>query len=252
MEKEIKVTENTVKQVLENRVVELTSKIWEHSDALDAHMNLKATEFFKEVLVDFPEVSIKVYRGGESLYFKIGTEEILSINERGYEVNVTYYLNTYSTWIESEFEFRRLIFNGRIAALIYKNGWETSIKEFFVPDEFMIQLKAQVRILNDEKWELEKEISKINNAQKEATQKEILEKFLSGQEVHLNSPTTIYYKSGRHDSVRCVTSFKVLKTSSTGKKVDVEFTTVWGTHPYPDVPLKNLMPYLTTLDVTFK
>jgi len=243
MEKEIKVTENKVKQVLEDKVVELNSKIWEQLDALNAHMNLKAAEFFKEVLVDFPEVSVEVYKG-ESLYFKVDNKEILSTSQRGYDENATHYLNTYSTWIESDFEYRRLMFNGRIAALLYNKGWETALKEFFVPDEFMVEYKKQRGILDDEKWELEREIARINKEQQEASKKETLKKMLAGEVAYLIDPVTMYYKSGKYDYVRGVQSFQVVGTNSTGKKVDIEFTNQWGTGTVKEIPLKNIDQYL--------
>jgi Rad3-related DNA helicase len=41
--------------------------------------------------------------------------------------NSNHYLNTYSTTVDSEFEYKRLIFNGKIAEILYKGGMNECI-----------------------------------------------------------------------------------------------------------------------------
>ena len=122
---------NIIKQTLIDR----RTVIGEELQILGAQKNelfiKRAEELFKEVLKDFPQVSLGVSYG-DTIYFNVDRKEILSINSRSWVGNANHYLNTYSTTIDSEFEYKRLIFNGRIAEILYKGGMQLCINEIFV------------------------------------------------------------------------------------------------------------------------
>ena len=85
-------------------------------------------KLFADELVSYADVAIEI--GYSGIYFKISHKEIGSINEKGYGNSAKeVYFNTYATTCDSEFEYRRLIFNGRIAERML-NDME-SIKEAF-------------------------------------------------------------------------------------------------------------------------
>ena len=124
---------NIIKQTLIDR----RTVIGEELQILAAQKNdlilKRAGELFKEVLKDFPQVSLGISYG-DTIYFNVDRKEILSINSRSWVGNANHYLNTYSTTIDSEFEYKRLIFNGRIAEILYKGGMNECINTIFVED----------------------------------------------------------------------------------------------------------------------
>ena len=85
---------------------------------------------------------------GHKVSFEVQEEikkEIGSINERSYwraeDKDKKYYFNTYATSCEDEFEFRRLIFNGRVAERMLNDM--DSIKEaFMIPFSKKADLEA--------------------------------------------------------------------------------------------------------------
>ena len=92
-------------------------------------------KLFADELVSYAEVKVSV--GSSSVYFSVGdghVREIGSINEKSYwredDKDKNYYFNTYATTCEDEFEFRRLIFNGKIAERMLNSM--DSIKEAFM------------------------------------------------------------------------------------------------------------------------
>ena len=103
---------NIVKETLLEKQAVLVEKL---SDLLTAEKEIiisRTKSAFKEA-VDYIPVEVTI--GYETVYFKVEGREILSINKR-YASQP--YLNTYATFIEGDFELRRLIFNGMIAKKI--------------------------------------------------------------------------------------------------------------------------------------
>ena len=128
MEKEIKVTTNIVKQTLIDRRNVILQEIQTSEAQRNELIVKRAEELFKEVLVDFPEISLS-FSYGDTLYFNVDKKEIFSITSRRWGKDSNHYLNArstdfYSFNVNSEFEYRRLIFNGKVAEVLYKKRKE--------------------------------------------------------------------------------------------------------------------------------
>jgi hypothetical protein len=225
MEKEIKVMTNIVKQTLIDR----RNVILKEIQILGAQRNelivKRAEELFKEVLEDFPETSLSISYG-DTLYFNAERKEILSINSRSWSGNSNHYLNTYSTFVDTEFEYRRLIFNGKIAEVLYKGGMQSCIDQIFVEDGLLASYKEQEEILRTEDYALSREIDKMNREETEERRAKVLESFYNGEEVEFDEIRTIEYGRGKYDTVYRVVKLKCIDKNASGKKVTVQFSSL--------------------------
>ena len=214
---------NIIKQTLIDR----RTVIGEELQILAAQKNdlilKRAGELFKEVLEDFPQVSLGISYG-DTIYFNVDRKEILSINSRSWVGNANHYLNTYSTTIDSEFEYKRLIFNGRIAEILYKGGMNECINTIFVEDGLLKVWKEQVSELHSENSILRSEIDRMNREEADMKKAKALENFYTGEEVVLDKLQTINYGKGRYENISRVTKLKCINKNTSGKKVTVEFT----------------------------
>ena len=216
---------NIIKQTLIDR----RTVIGEELQILAAQKNdlilKRAGELFKEVLKDFPQVSLGISYG-DTIYFNVDRKEILSINSRSWVGNSNHYLNTYSTTIDSEFEYKRLIFNGRIAEILYKGGMNECINTIFVEDGLLKVWKEQVSELHSENSILRSEITRIEREEADMRKAKALENFYTGEEVVLDKLQTINYGRGKYDAVVRVSKLKCIDKNVSGKKVTVQFTCV--------------------------
>ena len=133
-------------------------------------------------------------------------------------------MNTYSTTIDSEFEYKRLIFNGRIAEILYKGGMNECINTIFVEDGLLKVWKEQVSELHSENSILRSEIDRMNREEADMRKAKALENFYTGEEVVLDKLQTISYGRGKYDAVVRVVKLKCINKNTSGKKVTVEFT----------------------------
>ena len=170
---------------------------------------------FADELVSYAGVVIEVGYGG--LYFKIGHKEIGSISEKGYGDSAKeVYFNTYATTCDSEFEFKRLIFNGRIAERML-NDME-SIKEAF---ETPFSKKEELDTLQQEYSAIQGEIKQKEYQMSEARKYEVLNK-LHGDGMEWDSDKC--FEFNRQWTSYLVKKVKVLKATKSGKTADLEVT----------------------------
>ena len=213
--------------IIKKTLIDRREVIGEELQALAAQKNdlilKRAEELFKEVLVDFPEVSLGISYG-DTVYFNVDRKEILSINSRSWVGNANHYLNTYSTNIDSEFEYKRLIFNGRIAEVLYKGGMQLCINQIFVEDGLLAIYKEQINELYSENSILRSEIARIEKEEAEERKAKALENFYVGNEVTLPRMTDVATGRGRYDAVTRVVKLKCIDKNVSGKKVTVQFT----------------------------
>tara|TARA_R110000823_G_scaffold512_2_gene2179 strand:- start:1145 stop:1897 length:753 start_codon:yes stop_codon:yes gene_type:complete len=223
MEEEIKVMTDIIKQTLIDR----RNVILKEIQILEAQKNellvKRAEQILKEVLVDFPEVSLSISYG-DTLYFNVDRKEILSINSRSWVGNSNHYLNTYSTNVDTEFEYRRLIFNGKVAEVLYKEGMQSCIDQIFVEDDLLTIYKEQVEALRTEDYALSREVDRMNREEIEGKRAKVLESFYNGEEVEFDEMRTIEYGRGRYDTVYRVMKLKCIDKNTSGKKVTVQFS----------------------------
>jgi len=161
----------------------------------------RAKEAFVEAL-DFLPVELTM--GYDTIYFKAEGKEILSINSR-YEKQ--YYLNTYSTWIDGDFELKRLIFNGMVARVVLANS--NVYNEIFAKTE----LREEIAVLKEQLYAIKREIQAINVAEAAKAKEERKARLVAGEEIEFNKLGSISYGSGKYNIVDRVKSIKVEMTS---------------------------------------
>jgi hypothetical protein len=181
-------------------------------------------KLFEEELSYSPEIVINI--SPSSISFSVENREIASICERSYwraeDTDRKFYFNTYSTMCETEFEFKRLIFNGRIAGRMLTDM--DSIKAaFMVPfskKEELNALAGEYQILTSEIRSKDNQIDVIKR--QEFTQK------LYGEGVEWNPGKTFIFN--RQWSSYQVKKVRVIKATKSGKTADLEVT--YGTWDY--------------------
>ena len=213
--------------IIKQTLIDRRNVILKEIQILEAQKNellvKRAEQILKEVLVDFPEVSLSISYG-DTLYFNVDRKEILSINSRSWVGNSNHYLNTYSTNVDTEFEYRRLIFNGKVAEVLYKEGMQSCIDQIFVEDDLLTNYKEQVEALRTEDYALSREVDRMNREEIEGKRAKVLESFYNGEEVEFDQMRTIEYGRGRYDTVYRVMKLKCIDKNTSGKKVTVQFS----------------------------
>ena len=172
-------------------------------------------ELFADELVSYADVAMEM--GYSGIYFKIGHKEIGSINEKGYGATAKeLYFNTYATTCDSEFEFKRLIFNGKIALRMLTNM--DSIKEAFATP---FSKKEELDALSREYNILSGEIKQKDYQMTESRKQDILDK-LNGEGVELDPNK--YFEFARQWSSYSIKRVRIVKATKSGKTVDLEVT----------------------------
>ena len=168
-------------------------------------------------LLEIPE-HVEIRKGYASILIFLDGKEILSINNNTYG---NPYLSTYSTRMDDKFEFERLVINGKIAEkFLHDNGMFDKL--FASVSE---SLDANIKQLNAQVYDLDKEINKIEKEEKEAAKKVALANFLAGKEVKFEDPIKfLFYGRGKYDYISRVTAIKCVAASKNKTKVNVEFT----------------------------
>ena len=167
-------------------------------------------------LLDIPDhVEAKV-QYGDSIYLYLEGKEIFSIHMRTYG---NPYLNTYSTMLEDKFEFERLVINGKIAEkfLYDKNMFE---KLFASVDD---ELVDNIIKLENERFQLEKEIRLIERKEAEDAKQAALKNFFEGNQIKFEKRQTISYGRGKYDTMNRVVGIRMLDTNKSKKKASIEF-----------------------------
>lgn len=181
-------------------------------------------KLFADEVSSYPEVEIN--EGYSNMYFSVDGKEIGSISERSYwrdtDTDKRFYFNTYSTMCETEFEFKRLMFNGRIAAkmLIDMDSIKEAFATPYTKKEELDALATEYEILTKEIKEKEYEAKKI-----------IREEF--SQKLHKEGVEWTpgkCFEFNRQWSSYQVKKVKIVKTTKSGKTADLEVT--YGTWDY--------------------
>lgn len=207
---------NIVKQALNEKLQSIENQIDTLTDKRTDSIHTRVKELLSTAFEFLPDATIKV--GYDSFYIYPSSDmrnEILSINSRTYGTN---YLNTYSTFIDSESEFKRLIFNGKVAELFLNDS--ELFGKLFAPTEFDEKLNS----LKNESWSLQKEIDKIEQQEIATLKHDKLTKLFNSEEIELKELTTVFYGSKKYDNFIRVISIKCLNFNKSKKKATVQFT----------------------------
>jgi hypothetical protein len=205
-------------EIVKATLLEKKEAIQKQIDALCDESNEEVTELFKEVfaeqLASYADVELKA--NSNAVAFRIKRKDICNIYSRSYFNRTGYYLNTYATTVEDEFEYKRLIFNGKIAEKILSN--QDLIQETF---DAPFSKKAELNALQEEFYAIEGEIRNQNNKIQEAKKDEVMIK-LMGEGMEWEPGKT--FELNRQWSSYQVKKVRVLNATKSGKTVDLEVT----------------------------
>lgn len=207
---------NIIKQALSDRLQSIENLGDALTDKKTDFLETRVKELLHSAFEFLPDAAVKA--GYDTFYIYASPDrrnEILSINSRTYGTN---YLNTYSTFIDSESEFKRLIFNGKVAELFLNDS--ELFGKLFAPTEFDDELNS----LRDEAWALRKEIDRIERDEAATLKHEKLTKFFNGEEIKFENPISISYGSKKYDYIARVISIRSLSLNKSKKKATVEVT----------------------------
>jgi len=207
------------KTALEERIVNLKNELRDLKSIDSQLLKERAERLLESALTFYPEAEVQIADTySDSIYVNVKDadgrlREILSIHKRSYSSN---YLNTYATTLDSEFEFKRLAFNGKVAELFLNDS--DLFEKLFADSEYTNTIDQ----LLEEVYIAEKALYETNNKIQQAALDEKLAKLKAGQEVEFEKLRSITTGSHRYDTVNRVIKMKAEWASK--KKVNVTFT----------------------------
>ena len=234
---------NIIKQALSDKLQSIENLNDALTDKRIDFLESRLKELLHPAFEFLPDAAVKAGYGTFYIYASSDMRnDILSINSRTFGTN---YLNTYSTFIDSESEFKRLIFNGKVAELFLNDS--ELFGKIFAPTEFDEELTS----LRDEGWALRKEIDRIERDEAATLKNERLTKFFNGEEIKFENPITLNYGAKKYDSINRVISVRSLSLNKSKKKATVEITCkAWDEESpnrvltYENIPVKYLEYYI--------
>ncbi len=162
-------------------------------------------------------IQVRTKRDGEQYNY---AQEILSISRSEYGEEMTgFNMNTYSTTVDNNFEFDRLITVGKVAAYIKENreSLRTEFPKNTVYDSEVNQeryrIQNEIRTLQNEKWSTERQLAldKLEDGGVEFTAERDYD--LPSLEVRFNW------------TISRISKIKITKKTASGKSADLEITT---------------------------
>jgi hypothetical protein len=215
----MKNTLEITKTALEERIVILKDELRGLRSTESQLLKERAERLLESALAFYPEAEIQIANTySDTIYINVKDEdgrlrEILSINNRDYASS---YLNTYTTTLDSVFELKRTVFNGKVAEL-FLNDFDLFEKLFAGTEH-----TDAINQLTEEIFVAEKALYEISNKVRQAALDEKLVKLKAGQEVEFEKLKSITVGSTKYDTVKRVIKMKAEWASK--KKVNVTFT----------------------------
>ena len=205
-------------EIVKATLLEKKKAIQDQIDALCDESAKEVTELFKEVfaeqLASYPDVELKANRN--AVAFRIDRKDICNIYSRSYYNRKGYYLNTYATTIEDEFEYKRLIFNGKVAEKILSN--QDLIQDTF---DAPFSKKEELDAAQEEYYAIEGEIRNQDHKIQQAKKDEVMIK-LMGEGMEWE-PGKVFEFNRQWSSYQ-VKKVRVFNATKSGKTVDLEVT----------------------------
>jgi hypothetical protein len=211
---------NTIKQTLNDRLEVVTQELAALAAEKSSRTIERVKEEFQDAMMFLPEVELKVAYY-DTVYFNFDGKEILSIqNKGGYGGREkTYYLNTYSTWIEDDFELKRLVFNGLVASRLLAN--KETYSRIFAKEEVF---EEKVGKFQEELMQLQHAVREIEHKEAKEAKEAAMKKFLAGEEIEFDERKVSQYARGKWDVLNRVTKMKCLSYDKKKNAATVEFT----------------------------
>jgi hypothetical protein len=215
----MKNTLEITKAALEERIANLKNELRDLKSTDSQLLEERAERLLESALAFYPEAKVQtVNTYSDSIYINVKDEdgrlrEILSIHRREYSSD---YLNTYATTLDTEFELKRLAFNGKVAELFLNDS--DLFEKLFAGTEHTDVIDQ----LSEEIFVAEKALYETNNKIHQAAFDEKLAKLKAGEEIEFEKPKSVTTGSSKYDWVDRVIAIKAEWTSK--KKVDVTFT----------------------------
>jgi hypothetical protein len=206
------------KEVALNVVNELKIQV-DQLESIIAEERVKEFELvFSKELNSYPGVSIEISKwNAMNVMFMINNKEIASITESYYRSNSnvkSVELNYYMTRCDNEFEFKRMMFIGKLSEKILYN--QESIL-------YVINNKTnysnQCNDLKDKLYKAESEVRNIENFISEETRQNIINELMTtGVDWNVNDRFEFASKWTAYG----LKNIKVIKSTKSGKTVDLE------------------------------
>jgi hypothetical protein len=162
-------------------------------------------------------IQVRTKRDGEQYNY---AQEILSISRSEYGEEMTgFNMNTYSTTVDNNFEFDRLITVGKVAAFIKENreSLRTEFPKNTVYDSEVNQeryrIQNEIRTLQNEKWSTERQLA-LDKLETTGVE------FTAEREYDLPSLEARY-----NWTLSRICKIKIVKKTASGKSADLEVTT---------------------------
>lgn len=193
----------------------------------------RGVELLKTALEASPEVNLAYLYDSFQVTVEGKYGDLISINKRDYYGEAPgYYLNTYATTIDSEFELKRLVLNGRIAEM-FLNDSDLGSK-LFEKTDLCLQLSA----LKEETRTLERAIYDMGIQEKADKLAVAVKRFESGDVIGLSKHIDFQFGNKKHDCVVRVVNMKLMNTPKKGV-VDIELTSKGWYTDEPNIQTVN-------------
>ena len=234
---------NTIKQTLNDRLQVVTQELAALSAKKTSLIIERTKEEFQDAMTFLPEVELKAAYY-DTVYFNFDDREILSIQSKGGYAGreKSFYLNTYSTWIENDFELKRLMFNGMVAAKLLAD--KETYSRIFAKDEAFEEVVTKFQ---EEMMQLQHAVREIDRKEVADAKEKAMKKFFAGVEVKLEKMETIQYARRRWSTLNRVIGMKCLSYDKRKDAATVEFTCqAWQredpnkTYTYENIKMKYL------------
>jgi len=221
---------NVVMKTLIQRKESLEQEVAGLVDTQRVILQDRATTLLQPALSYLPEAEVSY--GYDTFRVMIDRKELISINERTYyREEPSYYLSTYATTVDTEFEFKRLVLNGKLAGLILDQP--TLCPTLFAETS----VDGAIKDLREERYALERAIREAENKEEADKLAAVLKSFESGNEIEFTSPRCFSYARGRFDTLNRVVKIK-MNAQFKGGKVDMDV--FYQGYPADTILVQNL------------
>jgi hypothetical protein len=206
------------KEVAINDVNELKNQLSQIESLMSDEKRKEMEIAFSSELESYDKVQIEMSKWNDNVLFMIDNKEIASLSKRhwyGSDAN-TIELNYYMTRCDHEFEFKRMMFIGKLSEKILYNQ-ESLLHVFNTKSKYNDECNNIKSNLNQAEYE----VSQINFCIQETKKQDIINA-LMGNGIEWDSNKT--FELASKWSVNYLKNIKITNATKSGKTVDIECT----------------------------